>query len=281
MSNQVAIRVFTDPTCPFAYSAEPSRWRLKWLYGDQLEWHSTMVVVAESAAAIQKKNFTPELQAKILRKLRDKHGMPINAEERPQVATSFMACKAYTALRENKQSLADCFLRKVRIASMSGELVDDIEVVLNVAESVGIKSEELKEWFDQDSTEQTIRNDMKEARQPSERALAMKNKISANEDGFRYSTPSYQFSSAGSIVFELPGFWPTAAYEAVIPNIAPNLQKRDDPASAQEVLEWSNEPLSTIEVATLTTKPVEETRLSLNKIAVINPVGQDGFWSLK
>jgi hypothetical protein len=29
---------FTDPGCAFAWSAEPGRRRISWLYGDQLEW---------------------------------------------------------------------------------------------------------------------------------------------------------------------------------------------------------------------------------------------------
>jgi hypothetical protein len=34
----VTITEFTDPGCPFAWSAEPARRRLQWLYGEQLEW---------------------------------------------------------------------------------------------------------------------------------------------------------------------------------------------------------------------------------------------------
>jgi hypothetical protein len=30
----MAIRLHTDPACPFAFSAEPSRWRLRWHYGE-------------------------------------------------------------------------------------------------------------------------------------------------------------------------------------------------------------------------------------------------------
>ena len=35
---ELTITEYTDPGCPFAWSAEPTRWRLQWLYGDQLEW---------------------------------------------------------------------------------------------------------------------------------------------------------------------------------------------------------------------------------------------------
>ena len=41
----IDITVFTDPACPFAFSAEPARWRLRWHYGDQLSWSTRMIVL--------------------------------------------------------------------------------------------------------------------------------------------------------------------------------------------------------------------------------------------
>ena len=37
---------YTDPGCPFAFSAEKFRWRLEWLYGSQLDWSRRMVVLS-------------------------------------------------------------------------------------------------------------------------------------------------------------------------------------------------------------------------------------------
>jgi hypothetical protein len=44
----VGITEYTDPGCPWAYSAEPHRLRLRWLYGDELDWRRRMVVLARS-----------------------------------------------------------------------------------------------------------------------------------------------------------------------------------------------------------------------------------------
>ena len=46
----VRIRHFTDPGCPFAFSAERQRLRLEWLYGDQLRWSTHMVVLREESS---------------------------------------------------------------------------------------------------------------------------------------------------------------------------------------------------------------------------------------
>jgi hypothetical protein len=37
MSADVRIYEFTDPGCPWAWSAEPVRRRLDWLYGERIE----------------------------------------------------------------------------------------------------------------------------------------------------------------------------------------------------------------------------------------------------
>jgi len=42
---QLQITHFTDPACPFAFSAEPIRRRLRWYYGEQLTWHTRMIVL--------------------------------------------------------------------------------------------------------------------------------------------------------------------------------------------------------------------------------------------
>ena len=47
----VRINEFTDPGCPWAYSAEPFRRRLSWLYGECLEWRVRMVGLAPCDSA--------------------------------------------------------------------------------------------------------------------------------------------------------------------------------------------------------------------------------------
>src|SRR6059058_1541331 len=59
----VLITEYTDPGCPWAYSAEPFRRRLAWLYGDRLQWETCMVVLAEDPAEYLERDFTPERQS--------------------------------------------------------------------------------------------------------------------------------------------------------------------------------------------------------------------------
>lgn len=68
----------TDPGCPFAWSAEPARWRLQWLYGDQLEWRLRMVDLTERPEDYIDKGFTPERQSSSFARLGDAYGMPMD-----------------------------------------------------------------------------------------------------------------------------------------------------------------------------------------------------------
>ena len=56
----VDIIEFTDPGCPWAYSAEPHRLRIQWLYGDDLGWRKRMVVLARTGQEYLDKGFTPD-----------------------------------------------------------------------------------------------------------------------------------------------------------------------------------------------------------------------------
>ena len=45
MAGEIQITLFTDPACPFAFSAEPVRLALRWRYGDGLQWRLRMIVL--------------------------------------------------------------------------------------------------------------------------------------------------------------------------------------------------------------------------------------------
>ena len=62
----VCITEFTDPGCPFAYSAEPVRARLRWLYGAHIDFNARMVVLSESPQDYLDKGFTPDKQAALV-----------------------------------------------------------------------------------------------------------------------------------------------------------------------------------------------------------------------
>ena len=77
----------------------------------------------------------------------------------------------------------------------------------------------------------------------------------------------------------VPGFQPFAAYDVVLANLVPGLDRREPPASVLEVLEWAGEPLATREVAVVCDIDHDEAREQLGRVADEEHVGVDGLWS--
>src|SRR3954447_23984077 len=123
---------FTDPACPFAFSAEPVRMRLRWLYGDQLRWRTRMIVLTREAGEAEKlAEGAPTLQRL--------YGMPIDPVPYPRPASSEPACRAVVAAREHAPpAAADALLRALRVRVMAGGLLDEPALIAGAAGDAGI-----------------------------------------------------------------------------------------------------------------------------------------------
>jgi hypothetical protein len=100
--------------------------------------------------------------------------------------------------------------------------------------------------------------------------------------GRRYTCPSYEITRLpDGVTISVPGFQPFAAYDVVLANLVPGLDRCDPPEGAAEVLEWAAVPLASQEVATVLDIELDEAREQLSRIADEAHVGADGFWSLR
>ena len=280
----LTIREFTDPACPFAFSAEPARLRLNWLFGDQIEWQPRMVVLSESPDDYVAKGFTPEKQMEALATIGGKYGMPIDSSRRPRMAATVHACRAVVAARLHGEPGQDrALLRRLRIRAMAGDLIDEPGVIARCAREAGIEPMMVfRAAADDPAVEVALREDMAAARAPSAPSLALDHKLATDgELGFRYTCPSYEIERSGGDGsgwprFDVPGFQPVEVYEAAIANLAPELERRAVPESVAEVLEWAGEPLAAAEVAAICEIEIAEAEAELAHVAQ----GRGGFWSL-
>src|SRR3978361_583295 len=129
MSADVTITEFTDPGCPWAYSAEPFRLRLRWLYGDAIDWRPRMVVLAEDPSEYVDKGFTPDKLSSAYATIARDHGMPIDTSLRPRRAATAPPCRAVVAPRLHAPAAEDAILRSFRRRCMQGELLDESSTV--------------------------------------------------------------------------------------------------------------------------------------------------------
>ncbi len=274
----ISITRFGDPACPWDFSAEPSRYRLAWHYGDQIEWRPTMIVLSEVADSTR---FTPERLSEILGWFHQRFGMPIDATPK-SASASVHACRAVVATRLHAPERTEAILRRLRVRAMSGGLLDDPELISAAAADAGVDPGELARWTAEDEVERALRDDMRLARSPSPVALALDHKLADADGGRRYTAPSYVISRLDDgRTLDVPGFNAVEGYEAALANLAPELERRPKPESVEELLAWAGEPLATIEVATVCQIDLEEAHRQLEATAAERlPVGPDAYWTL-
>jgi predicted DsbA family dithiol-disulfide isomerase len=279
---EVQITEFTDPGCPWAYSAEPFRRRLDWLFGDAIDWTVRMVVLAETPEQYLEKGFTPEKQAAAFRKIAQEHGMPIDTAPRPRIAATLPACRAVVAARLNAPDMVRPLLRCLRVLNFAGDAqLDEPAMLERAAEGAGIEFAELERWLSDERLEETIYRDMAAARQPSPAGRALDHKLAGWSGGRRYTCPSYEIRRiSDGVTITVPGFQPFAVYDVVLANLMPGLDRRADPPDVQTVLRWAGTPLATREVAVVAGTDDREARERLGRVATERHVGADGFWTL-
>jgi hypothetical protein len=110
-----------------------------------------------------------------------------------------------------------------------------------------------------------------------------------NSDGkVRYTAPSVVFSTADGRRLEAGGFQPVEAYDVLIVNLDPTVERREPPDTPAPLLEHFPDGLTTQEVAALMTPnngfpdraAAERALLSLvgEGIAAREPLGDDALW---
>src|SRR3954452_5484230 len=235
----VCITEYTDPGCPWAYSAEPFRRRLSWLYGDRLEWRVCMVGLAESPDEYVDRGFTPERQSSAFTMIARDHGMPIDTSVRPRMAATVPACRAVVAARLHAPDKMRRLLRRLRVRHFSGQLLDAPETIAGAATDAGIESGQLETWTATDEVEAALREDMVAARHPIQAARVLDSKLANRSGGRRYTCPSYEIvGGSDGVKIAVPGFQPFAVYEVVTANLTPGVVGPEPPDSVEEVLAW-------------------------------------------
>ena len=290
----VRIDEYTDPGCPWAWSAEPFRRRVAWLYGDAIEWRLHMVGLSASPqdsrghaplrgrSAALTPELTPEKMASSFARISAEHGMPIATHVRPRPAATLPACRAIVAVREHRgERAARALLRTLRLRHFGGELLDEPETIDGAARDAGLDPGELAAWTAHPETEAALRADMAAARDPSRAARVLDDKLAGWSGGRRYTCPSWEVERlADGTRIAVPGFQPAAAYEVVLANLIPGVQRRGEPDGVEEVLAWAEEPLATEEVAVVCGLDRQGAREALGQVAVETHLGFDGLWAL-
>ena len=111
---------FTDPGCPWAYSAWPAHTTLRWRYGEQLRWTLVMIGLTEDAGQYAARGYTPTRSAVGYGRFR-RFGMPFQITPKARLSATSPACRAIVATRLATPPLEDAALRALHARAVGLE----------------------------------------------------------------------------------------------------------------------------------------------------------------
>jgi protein-disulfide isomerase-like protein with CxxC motif len=246
----VEIVEFTDPWCSWAWGTEPKLRRLRWRYGDRLEWRTVVGdLVADRLAA------DPEFDAaraapktaSYWEKVYAHTGMPWPVHLRRAPRRSAVADQAIKAAQQQSDAGAATLLRAIRESCfVYGAPADALPLVIDLAEQVPeLDAGRLRRDFDSDVVLKAFAADREETRTPNEYVLTLeethegKGNAKPDEDGWRYVFPTVLFRGPGG-EHTVPGWQPWSAYEVAMEAAVPGstIDARLDPTPDEALAAW-------------------------------------------
>jgi protein-disulfide isomerase-like protein with CxxC motif len=249
--SKITARLFTDPSCPWGYSASPALRRIEWRYRDQIDWQ--LVTIGLSDPVDSPPKFSPADFAQVWLRLRNRFGMPFAVEAKSRQATSSTACRAIVATRMLQPGFEWRVLRTLQLLQFNTPLLLDDESQLRAALSSvgGLALDPVMAALDSAEVRIAFERDRTEARSPEVGAASLQNKTVRANGVERHSAPSIIFSRDGRSI-EAGGFQPVQAYDVIVANLGPDLNRAAPAEGPLEALALYPGGLTTQEVAAVT-----------------------------
>jgi protein-disulfide isomerase-like protein with CxxC motif len=266
---------FTDPGCPWAYSAWPAHATLRWRYGDQLRWTLVMIGLTEDAGQYAARGYTPTRSAIGHRRFR-RFGMPFQITPKARLSATSPGCRAIVATRLIAPELEDAALRALQFAQFTTTgTLDDPETLRSALEGVeGLDADEVVGRIDAPEVVAAYESDRARARVAAGSPTEFQGRA-ANTDGVvRYTAPSLIFERPDGLRLEAGGFQPIEAYDVVVANLDPTLDRRPPAEDPVEVLHAFPHPLTTAEVAAVMAEHLAVPDLAATETALIAATGE-------
>ena len=279
---------FSDPACPWAYSANPALCVLRWRYGEQLRWRHVMIGLTERAEQYEQRGYTP-LGMALTRRRFKRLGMPLSGDVRPRVAGTARACRAVVATRLTQPELELHAFRALQYGWFCTPypMDEDLGVGNALARVDGLDVDRVLGMLDAPEVTEAYEHDRAEARNAAGGPTEFQGKAANTDGAVRFTAPSLVFHADGSSL-EAGGFQPMEAYDVCVANLDPTLERREPPEDAGELLEAFDHGLTTREVAAClapgNTPPDDaEAEQALYALVVEGratrtPLGDDALW---
>lgn len=248
--------LYTDPGCPWAYSALPALRALEWRYGDQLAWRLVMIGLREDATGLAERGYSPARAALGQIKFRDRYGMPFAGAPKERPAGTGRGCRAVIAARLVEPGSEWRVLRALQLANFTSPLLlDDTDSIREALRAVpGIDADAISDRIDKDDVVEAYERDRAEARTAAGTAAEAQGKTSTSDGPVRFTAPSIVFEANGERL-AAGGWQPFLAYDVLVANLDPSIRATPPPESPESLFERFPHGLTTAEVAALLAKP--------------------------
>lgn len=287
----ITATLFTDPACPWAYSENPALRVIEWRYGEQLDWKLVMVGLSEDTARYESLGYTPLRMAQGHLNFRSRYGMPFAAGPKRRLSASSRACRAVVAARESWPGSEWGVFRALQLANFTTPLLlDDDDQLREVLSTVpGVDPDRIVVAIDSPEVVTSYERDKARTRSAAGSPTELQGKAGNSDGAVRYTAPSVVFETEDGRRLEAGGFQPVEAYDVIVANLDPTLERLsppDDPAALLEHFEFG---LTTQEVAALLTHGNDRPDRAGAESALIAllaegraercPLGDDALWT--
>jgi hypothetical protein len=208
-----------------------------------------MIGLTERADQYLARGYTPERQARGYQRFR-RFGMPFSTQPRRRVAATARACRAVVATRLLDPEREHDAFRALQLGMFTGALVldeeSDIALALERVPGLGVRG--VLDALDDPEVDRLYEADRAEARTAAGSPTEFQGKAARTDGPVRYTAPSLLFEDGGRRL-EAGGFQPVEAYDVLIANLDPTLERTPPPEGALAVLRALPYPLVTQEVA--------------------------------
>jgi len=247
----IAVTHFSDPGCPWAYSASPAHAVLRYRYRDQLDWRLVVIGLTEQADQYVQRGYTPAKSARGYVRFR-RRGMPFATQPRERVSGTGQACRAIVATRLQAPEHEFAVFRALQFGWFTTPLVlDQPDALLEALSTVeGLDAAAILATLGDPEVEAAYQADRAEARTAEGGPTHAQGKAAQSDGPVRFTAPSLIFTSeSGSL--EAGGFQPVEAYDVLLANLDPTLERTPPPEDPLEALQALPYPLVTFEVAAI------------------------------
>ena len=264
---------------------------VEWRYRDQLDWRIVMVGLSEDVSLFAELGFTPRRMASGALTFRERYGMPFAGSPKFRLSPSSPACRAVIAARREWPGSEWRVFRTLQLANFNSPLLfdDDQQMRAVLAGVPGVDADRIVDLIDDPEVWSEYEQDKRQSRTAAGSPTELQGKAGTSEGGVRYTAPSLLFETGDGRRLEAGGFQPVEAYDVVIANLEPTLEREAPPEDPGPLLDYFDFGLTTQEVAAIMARGNDRPDRLAAETALIELVadgraerhalGDDALWS--